>query len=132
MEQKVINKLTQPRHLPIQWQGAVLILAATIGAIFFIAQIFANLSEIDTKTVGTLMQNSAAEMSTIESISGTSIDEAYYNAQGTYLMGENKVYNASVRFQRRQALALDALGLLACVVMFIIGTQLKESRTPTK
>lgn len=111
----------------ISGMGIVFMIASIAAAIFFSWQIYGNLTEIDSKLVGDFMKESATSMQKLKSYSGNSVAEAYYNDHGEYLEGESKIYNAQIWFQKRTAIAVDVIGLLACLVLFVYGMSQKTT-----
>lgn len=111
----------------ISGMGIVFMIASIAAAIFFCWQIYGNLNEIDSKLVGDYMKESASSMQKLKSYSGNSVAEAYYNDHGEYLEGESKVYNAQIWFQKRTSIAIDVIGLLACLVLFGYGMKQKTT-----
>ncbi len=111
----------------ISGMGILFMLASTAAAVFFCWQLYGNMTEIDAKLVGDYMKESATSMQKLKSYSGNSVAEAYYNDHGEYLEGESKIYNAQIWFQKRTAMAVDVIGLLACLVLFVYGMRQKTT-----
>lgn len=111
----------------ISGMGVIFMLASIAAAVFFCWQLYGNMTEIDSKLVGDYMKESATSMQKLKSYSGNSVAEAYYNDHGEYLEGESKVYNAQIWFQKRTAMAVDVIGLLACLVLFVYGMRQKTT-----
>ncbi len=72
------------------------------------------------------MTSAASEMSSIQSKAGTSIDEAYYQAEGKYLTQEAKAWEALLNSATGVRMAVDTLGLLASIVLFLYGSRMKS------
>ena len=117
--------MSKSTKMKLSGVGSVLVIASILAAILFCWQLFENITEIDTKQVGEHMQEASVDMQSLKSRSGSSVAEYYYNYQGDYLEGEAKIYNSQVRFQRRIAIGIDILGLLACLVIGTYGASKK-------
>jgi hypothetical protein len=97
------------------------IIVGAILALLFTVHIFNVNNEVDTKTVGGVMQTAAVNMSKIESVSGTSIDESYYQEHGNYLAGEAKIYNANTRIAMANATTAALVGLTLSLALIAYG-----------
>lgn len=88
--------------------GILMMLVGIAGLIFFSWQISDALNATDP------MQKVASKMSKLESRSGNSVAEAYYDYHGEYLDGEAKAYE-------RIAIGIDVIGIMASILVFGYG-----------
>ena len=107
-----------------RWRSVILLVVGVIGIVMFGARLALS-STVDTEKIEKLMSSAASEMSSIQSKAGTSIDEAYYQAEGKYLAQEAKAWEALLNSATGIRVAVDMLGLLASVALFISGSRMK-------
>lgn len=119
MENKKANKSS------IRWRSIVLMIVGVIGIVAFGARL-AMSSSVDTEKIGKSMNSAASEMSSIQSRAGTSIDEAYYQAEGKYLAQEAQAWEALLNNATGIRIAVDTLGIIASVALFIHGSQMNS------
>ena len=96
-----------------------------VGVVMSIALVWFGASvwgEADTKALGSGMMNAAVEMSEIESVGGTTMEESFYQHYGTYLSGETKVNNAQLRTNGWYANILATIGLAITSSMILAGS----------
>lgn len=91
----------------------------SIALIWFSASVW---NEADTKVLGNGMMDAAREMSGIESVGGTTLEESFYQHYGTYLSGETKVYNTQLRTNGWHANILATIGLTITSSMILVGS----------
>lgn len=107
--------------------AAIMILIGAVLSILFIYNAYTVNNEIDTKAVGQGMASAALNMSELESESGTSVAEAYYQNHGAYLAGEAKMYNANTRIAITNATTASLVGLT--VSLGLIGLGIRSLRS---
>lgn len=99
-------------------------IAATVGIIALLMSGWAFVktwSELDTKVVGEYMAKAAEEMGDIKSQSGTSINEAYFQADGRYKRAEAKAQNAELWHARYEATTQFSIALLLSTIVILYG-----------
>jgi len=101
--------------------GIVAILLGVILSVIFIFNLTTVNNEINTKSVGDIMMSAATEMTEIKSVSGTSVDEAYYQEHGNYLRGESKMHNANTRIAIANATTTSLVGLTLSLTLAVYG-----------
>lgn len=109
----------------LRWRSIILLIVGVIGIVAFGARL-AMSSSVDTEKIEKSMSGAAAEMSSIRSQAGTSTSEAYYQAEGKYLVQESKAWEALLNSATSMRFAVDMLGLLASVALFISGSRMKD------
>ena len=107
-----------------RWRSIILLTVGVIGIAVFVARLALS-SAVETEKIEKSMNNAASEMSSIQSRAGTSIDEAYYQAEGKYLAQEAKAWEALLNSATGMRVAVDILGLLASVALFVSGSRMK-------
>lgn len=107
-----------------RWRSIILLIVGVIGVVVFGARLALS-SAADTEKIEKSMSSAASEMSSIQSRAGTSIDEAYYQAEGKYLAQEAKAWEALLNSATGVRIAVDTLGLLASVALFISSSRMK-------
>lgn len=113
----------------ISIKGRVAVVLGLILAIFFVYQVFAANNELDTKYVGNFMMAPADEMSELRSISGESLAESYYQKHGQYLLGEAKIYNASIITEIRQVTTQSLIGFILSIGLALYGSTLHTRKS---
>lgn len=103
------------------------VVVGIVLSVFFIYQLFAINNEIDTKYVGGHMRGAATAMAELKSVAGGSLAEAYYQNHGQYLIGESKIYNASIITSMRQATNQSLIGFILSfgLVLYGVNSRLK-------
>lgn len=108
-----------------RWRSIILLIVGVIGIVMFGARLALS-SGVEAEKIEKSMSNVASEMSSIQSRAGTSIDEAYYQAEGKYLAQEAKAWEVLLNSATGMRVAIDMLGLLASVALFVSGSRMKD------
>lgn len=107
-----------------RWRSIILMIVGVIGVVMFGARLALS-SSVDTEKIEKSISSAASEMSSIRSQAGTSTAEAYYQAEGKYRAQEAKAWEALLNSTTGMRMAVDMLGLLASVALFINGSRMK-------
>ena len=107
-------------------QGMVMIIIGGIMAMFFIIQVFNRVILIDSDKTYRSMVSSGAQMSEIESYSGGTINESYYQKQGNYLEKQADFLMSIENNVGTTAVAVNLIGMMASAAMIVAGTRIKQ------
>lgn len=99
----------------------IIIAVGALLATVFAYQLITVNNEVDTAAVGNIQQSAASVMTSIESRSGGTVDEAYYQAMGKFLGGEAKVNNATLRISVLNSAVTALAGMIISLGMVAYG-----------